>query len=60
VLRAPRLGLDPMADQQLAGLLMWVPSGLPYLVGGLWLLYLGLARLERRTPDPHVPRNDPR
>src|SRR5690554_3940751 len=25
-LRTPLLGLDPLADQQLAGLLMWVPS----------------------------------
>lgn len=58
VQRAPAMGLDVMADQQLAGLLMWVPSGLPYLVGGLWLLYLGLARLERRAPAASAPRND--
>ena len=25
-------GLDPLHDQQLAGLLMWVPGGLPYLL----------------------------
>lgn len=35
--RAPALGLDVLADQQLAGLLMWVPACLPYVVGGLWL-----------------------
>ncbi len=52
LLRAPALGLDPLADQQLAGLLMWVPSGLPYLVGGLWLLRRGLLRLERRAGQP--------
>lgn len=56
VLRAPAIGLDAMADQQLAGLLMWVPGGLPYLVGALWLLHRGLARLERRAPA--APRND--
>lgn len=46
-LRAPLLGLDPLADQQLAGLLMWVPSCLPYLAGGLWLLLHGFDRLRR-------------
>jgi putative membrane protein len=58
VQRAPAIGLDVMADQQLAGLLMWVPSGLPYLAGGLWLLYRGLARLERPAPAVPAPRND--
>ena len=47
-LRAPQIGLDPLADQQLAGLLMWVPSCLPYLAGGLWLLVHGFGRLRRR------------
>jgi putative membrane protein len=29
--------LTALDDQQLAGLLMWVPLGLPYLAAGLWL-----------------------
>jgi len=41
--RAPLLGLEPLADQQLAGLIMWVPAGLPYLLGGLWLMQRWLA-----------------
>src|SRR5580698_433497 len=32
-------GMDPLTDQQLAGLLMWVPASLPYLGGGLWLIW---------------------
>ncbi len=28
---APAFGLSPLADQQLAGLIMWIPSGLVYL-----------------------------
>jgi len=28
-------GFDPLVDQQLGGLIMWVPGGLAYLVGGL-------------------------
>jgi putative membrane protein len=35
-------GLSPLADQQLAGLLMWVPAILPYLGVGLWLTWSGL------------------
>jgi len=35
--RAPLLGLTALEDQQLAGLIMWVPAALPYLVGGLAL-----------------------
>lgn len=49
--RAPGVGLAPLADQQLAGILMWVPSCIPYLAGGLWLLWQGLRRIERRTPS---------
>ena len=30
-------GLSALSDQQLAGLLMWVPAMIPYLSGGVWL-----------------------
>jgi len=35
-------GLSPLADQQLAGLLMWVPAILPYLGVGLWIAWSSL------------------
>jgi putative membrane protein len=35
-------GLSPLADQQLAGLLMWVPAMLPYLCVGLWIAWSNL------------------
>jgi putative membrane protein len=35
-------GLSPLADQQLAGLLMWTPAMLPYLGVGLWLAWSNL------------------
>ncbi len=60
--RAPQLGLDPLVDQQLAGILMWVPGAVPYLFGGLWLLSRSFARAGRHdaalgsTTDPAVPR----
>ena len=40
-------GLDPYTDQQLAGLLMWVPATLPYLGVLLWIAWSGL-----RTREP--------
>jgi putative membrane protein len=43
---APVLGLDPLQDQQLGGLVMWVPAGASYLVAALWLAWQGL--LARR------------
>jgi cytochrome c oxidase assembly factor CtaG len=30
-------GLEPLADQQLAGVIMWIPAGLVYLAAGLAL-----------------------
>ena len=39
-------GLTPLADQQLAGLLMWVPAMLPYLGVGLWLAWFSLRHSE--------------
>ncbi|MBV9577843.1 MAG: cytochrome c oxidase assembly protein [Chloroflexi bacterium] len=38
-LAAPQLtGVSPLEDQQLAGLIMWIPGGLVYGVAILWLL----------------------
>lgn len=39
-------GLDPLTDQQLAGLLMWVPAMLPYLGVGLWIAWSSLRPRE--------------
>jgi putative membrane protein len=47
---APLRGLDPLEDQQLAGLIMWVPACAVYLVAGLALVGVWLRRLERMAP----------
>ncbi|WP_202844690.1 cytochrome c oxidase assembly protein [Luteimonas saliphila] len=47
--RAPQVGIDALVDQQLAGLVMWVPASLPYLAGALWLLARELRRPGRRV-----------
>jgi putative membrane protein len=40
------IGLDPVADQQLAGLLMWIPGGLVHGVAALVLFYRWLKSAE--------------
>ena len=45
--RSAALGLTPLEDQQLAGLIMWIPGGLPYLIGTLLLMTVWLRRSER-------------
>lgn len=42
-------GLTPLEDQQLAGLIMWVPAGIAYLVAALALMAGWLHEAERRT-----------
>jgi len=42
------IGLRPEQDQQLAGLIMWVPAGLWHLAAALWFLMRGIAAQERR------------
>jgi putative membrane protein len=43
-------GLTPLEDQQLAGLLMWVPSGLIYLVAVAPLVVRALSGGQRSAP----------
>jgi len=49
---APTWGLSPLQDQQIGGLIMWIPAGLVYLCAGLALFAAWLresdAMLERR------------
>lgn len=40
-------GLDPLADQQLAGVIMWVPAGAIYLAAALGLLVAWMKLTER-------------
>jgi cytochrome c oxidase assembly factor CtaG len=42
------IGLDPTTDQQLAGLIMWIPGGLVHGAAALVLLYRWLAASEDR------------
>jgi putative membrane protein len=49
--QSPPFGLTPLEDQQLGGLVMWVPGGLGYMIAGLaivarWLAPAGQAVSE--------------
>ncbi|MBW3632209.1 MAG: cytochrome c oxidase assembly protein, partial [Chloroflexi bacterium] len=48
-------GLTPLEDQQLAGVIMWVPMGTVYLVAALWLVATWLRSLERSSPANERP-----
>lgn len=45
-------GLTALEDQQLAGVIMWVPAGTVYLAATLAILGLRLASLERQAERP--------
>ena len=46
------LGLSPLEDQQLGGLVMWVPGSLPYLFAGLAVVRAWLAPERTRPTKP--------
>ena len=46
---AARWGLTPLEDQQLGGLIMWVPAGLAYAVAALALMTGWLHQADRRA-----------
>ncbi|HJX87338.1 MAG TPA: cytochrome c oxidase assembly protein, partial [Gemmatimonadales bacterium] len=47
-------GLSPLEDQQLAGLVMWMPGGVAYLVAALALTARWLTDAERRGRRPRA------
>ena len=42
-------GLTLMQDQQLAGLIMWIPAGLVYVIAAGWLFVVWMNEAERRA-----------
>jgi putative membrane protein len=47
---APSFGLTELQDQQIGGLLMWIPANLVYIAIGLSLLRAWIMESERRLP----------
>jgi putative membrane protein len=52
--RAAAAGIDAVSDQQLAGLVMWVPAGLVLMAFGLALVVAWISESERRSRSPRV------
>jgi putative membrane protein len=50
--RAAVLGIDAARDQQLAGLVMWIPAGVVLMVFGLALVVAWVAESDRRLATP--------
>jgi cytochrome c oxidase assembly factor CtaG len=48
--RTLAFGLDPLEDQQLGGLVMWIPAGLAYVACGLTSAFHWLNRRARWVP----------
>ncbi|HJP84792.1 MAG TPA: cytochrome c oxidase assembly protein [Gemmatimonadaceae bacterium] len=42
-------GLAPLEDQQLGGLIMWIPGSVPYVLAGLYMFARWLAAAEARS-----------
>lgn len=49
---APAFGLTPLEDQQIAGLLMWVPANFVFFAIATWLFARWISEAE---PDRHYP-----
>ena len=47
-------GLTPLEDQQLGGLIMWIPAGLVYIIAALALFAGWLRESEKRSDDAKV------
>ncbi|HEU0150923.1 MAG TPA: cytochrome c oxidase assembly protein, partial [Bradyrhizobium sp.] len=46
---AGEFGLSPLEDQQLAGILMWVPMGTLYTAAALFFAYRWLTLMDTRS-----------
>jgi putative membrane protein len=52
---APAWGYGPLEDQQLGGLIMWVPAGLSYVVAALVLFAAWLRETDKTAYAPQSP-----
>ena len=48
-LRTAAFHLTALQDQQIGGLIMWVPAGVIFIVLGLWLMATWIKESERRV-----------
>jgi cytochrome c oxidase assembly factor CtaG len=48
---APAFGITPLEDQQIAGLLMWVPANLVFFGFATWLFALWISDTHKNSPQ---------
>lgn len=53
-LAAQAWGMTPLEDQQIAGLIMWIPAGIFFLGPIAWLFVKSLQHAERRGPVARI------
>jgi putative membrane protein len=46
--------VSALADQQLAGMIMWIPASLAYLIAALAVMHRWLADSDLESPRPHL------
>jgi putative membrane protein len=51
-MRTSAWGLSPIEDQQLGGLIMWIPAGTVYVIAGVWVMARWLAASAARAASP--------
>jgi putative membrane protein len=47
--RTAQFHLTPLEDQQLGGLIMWIPAGVVFIILGLWLMAAWIRQSEKRV-----------
>lgn len=53
----PLWGWSPLEDQQMAGLIMWMPACLPYLVAAVWIFARSIWQPENSQVRSVIPTN---
>src|SRR5205085_6589972 len=48
---AAHWGLSLLEDQQLAGVIMWVPMGFAYVAAGVWVFLRWMQAMDKPRPD---------
>ncbi len=57
VLSAPTVGVSPLNDQQLGGLIMWIPASFVYVVAALIMFKSWLVESDLRVPTEMAPQS---
>ena len=54
-----RWAVSALEDQSIAGVIMWVPGSVPFLVAVVWLVITVIAPRDEQLPPRGAPREHP-